>query len=402
MAPVASNPARFASVDALRGAVVGLMIFVNSLGGMSGVPGWTQHLPSGTDGYTVTDMVFPWFLFIVGVAIPLSLGAKAVLPLAARFAALGRILPRVLGLVLLGLIYVNGDRFDAAATGMSRSGWTALALAAACVLWGSFPRPDTPGWRRAETAWKFLAALAMAYLLVIWKGEARDGNVRFEPSWWGILGLIGWSYLVCSIVYLLAGGSMTALLGVMALMVCVYIGDRHGRTPVLWEPLSRVWNTGSFFGSQSAIVCAGMVAGARLLDRRPDRHTFFLLFGAGLWLAGWLLRPLHGYHKNAGTESWGLVAAGTGTLLLLVFHRALDVFRRAGRVDGFLVLAGRNALLAYLLPDLVGALARLAGVELMPWWGRGGAFGMANAGAYAALMLLLSAWATRRGFILRL
>src|SRR5688572_22761114 len=212
MAPVASSSVRFASVDALRGAVVGLMIFVNSLGGMSGVPGWTQHLPSETDGYTVTDMVFPWFLFIVGVAIPLSLGAKAALPFAARFAALGRILPRVLGLVLLGLIYVNGDRFDAAATGMSRSAWTALALTAACVLWGAFPRPDTPGWRRAESAWKFFAAVALACLLVIWKGEPRDGNVWFERSWWGILGLIGWSYLVCSIVYLLAGGSATALM----------------------------------------------------------------------------------------------------------------------------------------------------------------------------------------------
>lgn len=393
---------RFASVDALRGAVVAVMIFVNSVGGMKDVPGWTQHLPSETDGYTVTDLVFPLFLFVVGVSIPLSLGTKAVLPFVERFAALGRIIPRVLGLVVLGLIYVNGDRFDAAATGMGRGSWTAFALLAACVLWGRVPRPDTPGWRRAESAWKFLAALALAYLLVIWRGEPRDGWVWFERSWWGILGLIGWSYLVCAVVFLLAGGNATALMGILALMVCVYIGDRHGRVPVIWEPLSRVWNTGGFFGSQSAIVTAGMVAGTRLLDRRPDRHTFFLLFGAGLWLAGWLLRPLHGYHKNAGTESWGLVSAGIGTLLLLVFHRALDVFRRANRPDGILVLAGRNALLAYLLPDLVGALARIAGVELMPWWGRGGIFGMANAAAFAALMILLSALATRRGVMLKL
>ena len=394
--------ARFASVDALRGVIIALMILVNSMGGMTDVPGWTQHLPSETDGYTVTDLVFPLFLFIVGVSIPLSLASKAALPVMLRLRALGRIIPRTLGLLVLGVVFVNGDRYDDSATGMRESVWMSSVMLAAIVLWGRFPRPESPGWRRAEAAWKIIAALGLGWLLLVWRGRMEDGSTWLQPSWWGILGLIGWSYLVCSIIYLLTGGNATALMGLMALMVCVYIGDRHGRTPVIWEHLSRVWSTGSFFGSQSAIVTAGMVAGTRLLDKKPDRHTFFLLFGAGLWLAGWLLRPLHGYHKNAGTESWGLVSAGIGTLLLLVFHRALDVFRRKSDTDGILVLAGRNALLAYLLPELVGSLSGLAGIDLMPWWGRGGMFGMANAAAFTALMIWMAAAATRLGFVLRL
>lgn len=402
MASVTRFRDRFASVDALRGVIIALMIFVNSTGGMKDAPAWTQHLPSATDGYTVTDLVFPLFLFIVGLSIPLSLGGRAALPFADRFGALARIVPRTLGLVLLGVIFVNEDRFDPAATGLARNVWMAAALGAAILLWGRFPRPDSPGWRRAESAWKLLAALALAWLLVAWRGTPEDGTVWLRPSWWGILGLIGWSYFVCSIVYLLAAGNPAALMGLIGLMVCVYIGDRHGRTPAVWEPLSRIWSTGNFFGAQSAIVTAGMVAGTRLSDRRPDRHTFFLLFGAGLWLCGWLLRPLHGYHKNDGTESWSLVAAGLGSLLLLVFHRGLDVFRRASDRDGILVLAGRNALLAYILPDLVGALCQLAGFDLMPWWGRGGTYGLANAAGFSFLMILLAAGATRAGFVLRL
>lgn len=402
MALVPHNRIRFSSVDALRGAVVALMIFVNSTGGMKDAPGWTQHLPSETDGYTVTDLVFPLFLFLVGVSIPLSLGARAALPFAARFSALSRIVPRVLGLVLLGVVFVNEDRYDPVATGMAQNVWMAWVLGAAILLWGRFPKPDTPGWRRAESAWKLIAAVVLAWLLVHWRGKPEDGSVLLQPSWWGILGLIGWSYLVCSLLYLLTGGNATALMGLIGLMVCVYIGDRHGRTPVIWEPLSRIWSTGNFFGAQSAIVTAGMVAGTRLADRRPNRELFFLLFGAGLWLSGWLLRPLHGYHKNAGTESWSLVAAGIGSLLLLVFHRGMDVYRRASDRDGILVLAGRNALLAYILPDLIGALGSIFGFDLMPWWGRGGIFGLANAAGFSFLMILLAAGATRIGVVLRL
>ena len=43
------------------------------------------------------------------------------------------------------------------------------------------------------------------------------------------------------------------------------------------------------------------------------------LFGVGLWVAGWFLRPLHGYHKISASEGWALVAAGQGALLLALF-----------------------------------------------------------------------------------
>ncbi len=65
---------RIASVDALRGLVILLMIFVNDVAGVKTAPAWLKHVSAGADGMTLPDMVFPAFLFIMGMSIPLALG----------------------------------------------------------------------------------------------------------------------------------------------------------------------------------------------------------------------------------------------------------------------------------------------------------------------------------------
>ncbi len=69
LAPAAGG--RIVSVDVLRGLTILLMIFVNDLGPHA--PSWMHHIkPSSADGMTLADVVFPAFLFIVGVSIPLA------------------------------------------------------------------------------------------------------------------------------------------------------------------------------------------------------------------------------------------------------------------------------------------------------------------------------------------
>jgi predicted acyltransferase len=57
----------------LRGLNVALMIFINELAKVKGSPWWTYHAPGKIDAMTYVDMVFPGFLFILGMAIPLAL-----------------------------------------------------------------------------------------------------------------------------------------------------------------------------------------------------------------------------------------------------------------------------------------------------------------------------------------
>ena len=63
---------RMISLDVFRGLTVGLMILVNNPGSWSHIYGPLRH--AKWHGWTPTDLVFPFFLFIVGVAMALSFG----------------------------------------------------------------------------------------------------------------------------------------------------------------------------------------------------------------------------------------------------------------------------------------------------------------------------------------
>jgi predicted acyltransferase len=206
------------------------------------------------------------------------------------------------------------------------------------------------------------------------------------------------------LVYLLARGKPAPLVGATALMVCVYIASRASRLPFP-ESIGRYWPPGLYLGSVSAIVVAGAVAGLIVARRSPPGGWWRLMgYGAALWAAGWLLRPLYGYSKNAATESWSLVAAGQGTLMLAVCRQLLDRWKPhfLAFIAMPVVLIGRNALLAFILPNFVSMFVRTLGWELMPLWDRGGMLGMLNAGFYAMLIGGITAAATRAGLILRL
>ena len=72
MAPSTAGSSRVASIDIFRGLTILVMIFVNDLAGVKGLPWWTYHLPGNVNGMTYVDMVFPFFLFIVGISLPLA------------------------------------------------------------------------------------------------------------------------------------------------------------------------------------------------------------------------------------------------------------------------------------------------------------------------------------------
>ena len=63
---------RLVSLDAFRGATMALMVLVNTPGDGEHTYAPLQH--SAWNGWTITDVVFPSFLWIVGLAITLSLG----------------------------------------------------------------------------------------------------------------------------------------------------------------------------------------------------------------------------------------------------------------------------------------------------------------------------------------
>jgi predicted acyltransferase len=65
---------RIASLDLLRGLAIFLMIAVNSLFDYAAVPPWLKHAP--WNGYTISDVVAPMFLFSIGISYCLSFNKR--------------------------------------------------------------------------------------------------------------------------------------------------------------------------------------------------------------------------------------------------------------------------------------------------------------------------------------
>lgn len=386
---------RLTSLDAFRGCVILAMIWVNYIAGMPGIAWWLEHAGPRADGITVPDLVFPGFLFMLGMAIPLALQRHCghVTP-----ALLGRLLWRSASLMLAGVVLANAYRYDAQAALLPRAPYFLLFYVAMMLLWRQ-------GAGKGALA---MGGALMLFLLATFRGELNSefSSTWLQPSWWGILGMIGWAYLLCSLLYLACGGNGTALMGVFSLLIVLYMGGTAGSLDFLPAGIRAVVNVPQVLGSTAANVLAGTLVGRLFLRGAALGHGqrigFMAWFALGLLAAGLLLRPYHHINKIAATEAYTLVSSALILALFLVFYIVIDVWRwRAWAV--LLLPAGTNALFAYIVPDL---WEQLAAVLHLPrfWWpylATGGAAGLWNAAAVTALMMALTALATRHGLTLK-
>ncbi len=112
----APSSARIVSLDALRGLNVLVMLFVNDLAGIKATPAWLKHIfPPSADGMTFVDVVFPAFLFIAGMSIPIALDRRRARG-ESRAGTWRHVLSRTASLLLIGVLMINAE-------GASAAGW---------------------------------------------------------------------------------------------------------------------------------------------------------------------------------------------------------------------------------------------------------------------------------------
>nr|HPI13318.1 DUF5009 domain-containing protein [Spirochaetota bacterium] len=102
-------PKRLLSLDAFRGLTIAAMILVNNAGDWGRVYAPLRH--AAWHGWTLADLVFPFFVFILGSAIPLSLGHRLDAGEPRRRIVLS-VCRRAVILLLLGLVLNLVPEFD--------------------------------------------------------------------------------------------------------------------------------------------------------------------------------------------------------------------------------------------------------------------------------------------------
>ena len=200
---------RIFSIDVFRAITMLLMIFVNDLWSLTGVPLWLEHAPADQDFLGFSDIVFPCFLFIVGMSIPYAMRNRLAKG-ESYFQILSHIALRSFALLVMGFFTVNIGDLNVEASGLSREGFQILMVAGFFLIWNVYPKSE--GWKKYLFNGLQLAGLLLLILLVFLFKGGKDGTEQMTPQWWGILGLIGWTYLISAPIFLFARKSPVLLL----------------------------------------------------------------------------------------------------------------------------------------------------------------------------------------------
>jgi heparan-alpha-glucosaminide N-acetyltransferase len=357
-----TNYNRISSIDIMRGLTLVLMLFVNDLN-MAVAPSWLGHMPAEFDGMGLADWVFPGFLFIVGMAIPFAFSK--------RFSAgqsvydISRhILTRSLSLIIIGVLMLNSGRVNPELTGMSKNLWAILMYLAVFLYWNDYQDKENKFF--TITGLKLFALLIFAFLVLKFRSGQSENNGSLILGWWGILGLIGWGYLVSAFTYVLCRDSIlkTSMFVLFFLILNILSSLKMLEFLNIVKPVFGI----IIGGNVPFIVLTGLIAGL-LIKKIPvkDFQKSILVFiGLGLIfiLSGFILRKWFIISKIEATPSWGMICTGISFLVFIILYWIIDV-RNSIKWSSFLQPAGENSLTTYIAPDILYYLIWSTGIPLL-------------------------------------
>jgi len=301
---------RLVSLDAFRGVTIAFMILVNTPGDGRHVYAPLQH--AEWHGWTPTDVVFPSFLWIVGVAMTLSLG-RGLAAGASRARLLTQALRRSAILFVLGVLVYVSPGFD---LGTQRI-LGVLQRIALCYLIAAAIYLTTD--LRGQIAW-IAGLLTVYWLIMAFAPVPGYGSGRLDVE-----------------------GNFAHYIDRLVL------GSHNYRSTGTWDPEGIV-------STLPAIATAlfGIMAGhiLRLKRTLAERTTWLfvagnLLIAAGLVCDHWL--PIN---KKLWTSSFSLFMAGLDFVMFALFLWLVDGSGYQ-RVVKPLVIMGRNAIVVYLASEFL-------------------------------------------------
>lgn len=370
---------RIISIDALRGITIFVMIFVNELASIQNVPQWMKHMPADADAMTFVDLVFPAFLFIVGMSVPFAFNARLIKGDSPKV-IWTHTLKRALALIIIGVYMVNSEYgYDASKMIIAPAFWGLLAYSMPIPIWNKYPKDFSVLLKNILQYGGILVLIALYFLYV----QEETGATGITPKWWGILGLIGWAYLISVIYYWLVSGRLWAMIAF--LVVCVAANSAN-LTEGLAIPEWLRFITGHL--THASLVSAGIVISLLFFDRKIENKInwsvigFIILFFA----VGFYLRPYYGISKIHGTPSWTMLSAGICTILFYFLYWLMEV-KKQTKWSEFFMPAAANPLLIYILPGVIYYFCKAFNIHIIPGYFREGVPGILWALVFSIIML---------------
>ncbi len=303
-----SGAGRLISLDAFRGLTIAAMIMVNFPGSWSHVYPPLLHKP--WHGITPTDLIFPFFIFIVGVSIVLAYNKRLDAGLSKK-KLYKKIVIRSLKIFAVGIflsLYPSFDFENLRVAGVLQR--IALVFAACALLYLN------SGWK--TQAWTVVALLVGYWLTMTLIPTPGAGRPMLEPG----MNLAAWI-------------------------------DRQLLPGRMWQG---TWDPEGLFSTLPAIASGitGMLAGRLIIGGKSRDRTIIWLFALGFFafilgeMWGWIF-PLN---KPIWTSSYVLFTSGLAAMTLATAMFFVDILGY-NRWTTFGVIFGANAISAYVLAGVI-------------------------------------------------
>lgn len=301
---------RLVSLDVFRGATMAAMVIVNNPGDWGQMYAPLKH--AEWHGWTPTDLIFPFFVFIMGVSITLS--ARSVAPVSV-------ILRRAALIYAMGFFLALYPRFDFSIV----------------RVMGVLPRLA-------------LAYLGTALIFRALQQESREDQGRAAITIGAVCLLIYWALLMFVAPPGGVAGDLTPAGNLGAWLDRTIIGEAHlWRTAKTWDP-EGLLGTLPTIGTALMGVAAGIIITS---ERSSSEKVATLLAGAGVALAiGLVWDRSFPINKNLWTSSYAIFTSGAAAMALAACYWIIDV-RGAQRWTHPFVVFGTNALVLFVASGLL-------------------------------------------------
>jgi predicted acyltransferase len=228
--------------------------------------------------------------------------------------------------------------------------WSLLFYIAVILIWNVYNAENKAlKYRLRATGVIILIALAFIY-----RG-GDDGTEYMKPHWWGILGLIGWAYLLGCICYQLFRGNLIALSAMVVFCIGYYALGKTIEHSSAWHVL---FSQGGH-ASHISLVLMGIILSLIFFHGKsmtnPQRFNAAAVYAVILIVSGVLLRPYFQISKIHATPSWCLFSAAACVVIFSFLYWLIDLKKVSGWTN-FIKPAASNPLLTYIIPFVVYAL----------------------------------------------
>jgi predicted acyltransferase len=389
---------RLGSIDVIRALTMYFMVFVNDLWTGKEIPAWLEHAPGKADAMGFADIIFPAFLFIVGLSIPYSqqsrLDRGQSTPLIFR-----HIVMRSLALIVMGFFQMNMENYSNQSL-LPRSIWVILVTVSFFLIWLDYPK--TKG-----KLMLWLQALGIGILILmaaVYKGNSTNGIIWMAPHWWGILGLIGWAYFACATISLFAKEKLWILI-LFLLFFVAFNSSVMLNAPAFATGFRHVITSlGLGNASNSSITMLGLISAVvyrKFSEKTVKAEMILILVAIVLFAFGFTTRPLWGISKIRATPSWTTICAAISILAFVILIFLVD---KKGKENWFKAIkpAGTSTLTCYLLPYLHEAIfLSIIGIHL-PLILRTGWAGVIKSLIFALIVVLITGLLQKRKLRLKI